>query len=465
MARQLKGLLYLCLLIVVPTAVFILDLRYARSLGSGVSATADPYDEPNVVRAGINYRLDGFFRNGGLPNLGGGYLVGQGTCPVASLDEAREQLIRAGGSEWSGRSDAEVIEEYQKLTKRVVVIQALESAECPVEVYTHYPPGTHIIAGVFFHFLGVDQLWRLRVLPLSLTFASLIWLVWEFRLRFGGPLAAIAGAAIAMSGALRLFSHSLYYHGYASALLLMQIAAVLMALRRWESAATRRLAVVVVGVFAFVQGWLSFDFMFLVTLAALPLLWSERKLSRGSATAFMLVPLLAWGLADFLHFLQVAVYYGSLLDAVKDFTGAALGRSVGPYVDYVGPLPSRAALLLDYIRTFVFLPNKFFGWSLPVAAVGLMLLLLWSDVGNIAQKEALRALTTLILSMFVSSVWVFVMQQHAVVHTHLLPRHFLLLFVVALYSIGDLLRLLLPMPWSALANWRLVQPSRSSSTS
>jgi len=264
MTGRSQGLLYLCLLIAVPTAVFILDLRYARSLGSGVSPSADPFSEANAVRAGINYQQDGFLRNAGLPNQGGTrYAIGVGFCFVVTAEQARAELVRAGGGEWETRPIAEVIEEYQKLAgEATVVIAESGSIECPDLVYTHYPPGPDYMVGLFLGLFPLDRLWLLRALPLTLTYVGEVWLLWELRKRFGGPLAAIAVGLVSICGAIRLFSHGLHNQGYASALLLVQIAAVLMGVRYWEARTARRLAVGGIATLAFLQGWLSFDFFF-----------------------------------------------------------------------------------------------------------------------------------------------------------------------------------------------------------
>ena len=454
MTGRSQGLLYLCLLIAVPTAVFILDLRYARSLGSGVSPSADPFSEANAVRAGINYQQDGFLRNAGLPNQGGTrYAIGVGFCFVVTAEQARAELVRAGGGEWETRPIAEVIEEYQKLAgEATVVIAESGSIECPDLVYTHYPPGPDYMVGLFLGLFPLDRLWLLRALPLTLTYVGEVWLLWELRKRFGGPLAAIAVGLVSICGAIRLFSHGLHNQGYASALLLVQIAAVLMGVRYWEARTARRLAVGGIATLAFLQGWLSFDFFFLVVLAALPFLLCERNLNKGTAVALLLVPFAAFSLAHALHFAQVAIYYGSITDAAADLLGSAVGRSFGHDADYVGPLPSPVALVLDYLRTYVFLPNKFFGWTLPAAMLGVVALVVWSDVRSAAQKEALRAFTTLLLALFVSSLWVFVMRQHSVVHTHLVPRHFLLLLIVALYVLAAMIQ---PFLGLLLQDWRI----------
>jgi hypothetical protein len=405
---------------------------------------ADAHDEANILRAAINYRRDGLLSNAGLPNFGGSHAFGRGTCQIASLDQARQELTKVGGEAWNGRPDADVVSEYQRLTKRQVVNQPTETLACPVEIYTHYPAGTHLLAGLFLHVLPLDGIWLLRLVPLTLTFLSLAWLLWEFRHRFGYVLAAFVGVAIASCGALRLFSHNLYYHGYATGLLFLSVAATLMALRNCGSPRARRWASILIAVAAFLQGFLSLDFFFLVVLAPLPFLLFERRLNREAVVLFSVVPLLAFGAAQALHLLQVAIHHGSLTTALGDLVGSALGRSLGPYGDFSGELPSYGALALRYLQDFVFSPNAFFGWALPVTLlVFIAHLFVYNTMSLEAKHQALRALTAMLMAILASSLWVLVMRQHAVVHTHILPRHYLLLFTVALYLEAHLLRSLL----------------------
>jgi hypothetical protein len=412
-------------------------MQKTQKLGNATSTTADSFSEANAIRAGINYNQRGFLANAGLPNQGGTqYGIGEGFCKIAFLDQAREQLVKAGGDQWATRPDNDVREEYQRLTGRTV-IDASAAARCPDVIYTHYPQGPDAIVGAFLAVFPLDQLWRLRLLPLFLTFAAQLWLLWELRYRMGIVLAGVAIAVIATAGAIRLFSHGLHQQGYVAVLLLMQLAFVLRSLRL-ANASQPAIAITMV-VFGFLQGWLSFDFFFLVVLGAVPFLMHTRSLNRRTAAVFVLSPLVGFGAAQAVHFLQVAIHYGSLGQAATDLLGSALGRSAGPYDDFTGAIPSAGALVLDYLMRFVLQPNVFFGWAMPLAIVALLLTLVWHDLRSTGLRaEALHAFITLIVAALISSLWVLIMRQHAVVHTHFVPRHYLLLLIVALYLIPPL---------------------------
>ena len=126
----------------------------------------------------------------------------------------------------------------------------------PEGVYTHYPPGPEYLLYGAMRVLGPSPVWHLRLLPIAITWLATLYFGLRVRRRFGP---AIGWMVMAACMALPSFSDSapsLHYEAYGFALLLVEIALCL-------DRRTRLIPFVFIG---FLQGWLSFDYSFLVAL-------------------------------------------------------------------------------------------------------------------------------------------------------------------------------------------------------
>ena len=264
-------------LIITGSAVLILFIQvglllYIRN-GLVPGFMGDRYTEANVVRAADYFTQNGFGKTVGLPNV-----------------------------LWSDRFSYEG-------TKGMPGTMDTDNG-----VYLHYPPLPDLIAGVMARLVGMNSIWIWRLPCIVLNAIAMIILVRMLIRVMGLDRAAILIAAPALTPMIWTFMNGLHFQGYASALWLVQFAVLLHAY--WIRNKLAAADVAVLALLGFGQGWLSFDFVFVVVLLALPL-WLMRRaegvvLGRRSLWIAVLAPLAGFALSHLMHLAQVIVYFGGV---------------------------------------------------------------------------------------------------------------------------------------------------------
>jgi hypothetical protein len=243
----------------------------------------------------------------------------------------------------------------------------------------------------------------------------------------------------------------LHSQGYAFALLLVEIAVAI-------GVGTRIAPFALLG---FLQGWLSFDYVFLVTFTPLAIELAMPAIEPGYQRrwnlALMRVVLAGGGftVAHALHFLQVWAYWGSLDGALRDFAGAAAHRAGADMVS--GPLGYLAQAAFNLRIYFYGLHPFSTALSFPASVyaadwtmfrfLGLSLgpwwllvtlgLMIWNKLDPKSEAASIRMNWHVVslTGMATTSLWFVVMVNHGVVHRHFLYRHlFLLFFLMALFA-------------------------------
>jgi hypothetical protein len=376
-------------------------------IGNGVSSLADRYSEADAIRSSQGFVEHGLTWNYGLPNI----LYGERFANRGWKGDRRAAPLPAGG------------------------------------VYTRYPPLPNWIATLNEHLFGFERLWAWRLFPIVCGLAAFAVLLGALSRTFGADRAAVVGVALALAPMTSTHMHSLHYHGYAHALLMLQVALALRTFWSPEGATAGR--VTLFFLLGFVQGWLSFDLAFVVSLLAVPL-WLLRRADAPSPSLRPLVAVvLACGvgftLAHALHFLQVAAFYGGIAGAVADYTSRAQFRFTGTARAPYPVMLARA--LLSETATVTRATNHHFGPMLDVVLVLLAVLLLSRRVAvDLAGRRAVRLLWSgerargylpaLGAALVVSSTWYFVMPSMTFIHPHIVPR---LLFLTYLLGVLTLL--------------------------
>jgi hypothetical protein len=388
-------------------------VREARALGQRLSPIADPYSESNAIRGALAYLEHGFTSHAGLPETTYG-----GVYPETG------DLRRLGGAS---------------------------------HVDTHYPPGAMWLTALMKTACGERPLSCARALPLSLGALGAAVLAFALIGALGlarGIAAALAAFAVPLYANMML---GLHYQGYALALLSLQLGALLALYSAGRPAAARD--AVLAAALGFVQGWLSFDYFFLVALAPLPIavLWSDLRTptARRSLALLVLASGGGFALAHALHFLQVAAYYGDVTAAVRDLFGAAVERSdpaLSPELR-ASPPPTWASLpwMISSIYLFVLSAREtHFGFSLGNALLLALAALValrgvqvfvpamrWRLVADASARPAWAVLA----AVAVSCAWISVMPGHAHMHPNFIPRHLFLLWLVIVLALLRAFRL------------------------
>ena len=382
----------------------------------------DPYSEANTVRGARNFLDTGLTVNAGLANL-----------------------LRPGLYDDEGFAGDDLAHRTRSLQ--------------PNGVYTHYPPGPEYLLYAAMRVFGATPLTPLRSVPLLISWAATLFFGLTLRRRFGA-----AAGWLLMAGclALPLFSDAggyLHAIGYAFALLLVEIALCLR-----ERVLTPALFAV-----GFAQGWISFDYAFLVALApgalefALPRLrlgdtaQPRRALWRCAAAGA------GFTAAHALHFVEVGGYFGSFSAALHDL-GAAASYRAGAELGGLGThLLKMDGAIFSYfvsmfpVSTFFWAPDatladnwrmcRFLGLTLGawwiVLTLGMLLRNAWqARRGVVGDARLLGDWLFVSLCGFVpSSLWLLVMVDHAIEHRQFLYRHlFFAFFLWLLFVVTAVLR-------------------------
>lgn len=378
---------------------------YAMQLKNGLTEIIDPYSESNAVRAGECYVENGFLSNAGLP--------------------------------YSSYGDRFATEGHR----------AIESPTDPSfkfrhQAYTHYPQGAEWIVGVATLVFGKGRLSFYRLFPIVFSCLAMLFLAQALIRRLGAPCAAMVIAACAAAPMFSKMMHHLHFLGYTLALLLAQFAVLLHL--NCSNGSERRRWLIWLGILAFVQGWFSFDYCFLVVFSPFVfalLDWPGReKANWKQGLLAVIVAGGAFSLAHTIHFAEVVAYYGSLQTALEDFGASASYRAAG-----TGHERNVLGSLVTLYGSALFSPgNVYFEISFgPMLGVALAAWLAVCVAGKGEPHTFLvRTGPAVVAAIIVSALWLVVMRGHALEHWHVLPRHwFLLYFSLILALAGEVKRL------------------------
>jgi hypothetical protein len=321
----------------------------------------------------------------------------------------------------------------------------------PEGVYTHYPPGPEYLLYASARLLGPEPVYRLRFLPIAIGWASMVVFGLTIRRRFGSDVGWLVMGACAITPTVTDGFAGLHAQGYAFALLLLEMSAAI-------AVRPRVFPFMVLG---FLQGWLTFDYAFLVALTplalevVLPRIDPNYRPRWKLALARAVLAGAGFAVAHVMHFLQVWAYWGTLDATLRDFAGAAAHRAGsglvgGPisYLMFVGGLLKLYFYGLHPLNLSLSLPDpgtpenwsmfRFLGLSLGpwwlLVTVGLMV---WDRIHPNPANRAIRMNWHIVCltGMMTSSVWLVIMLDHAGHHLHFLYRHlFFAFFVVVLFG-------------------------------
>ena len=398
-----------------------------RNWGDALSG-ADPFSESNVIREVHNFLDTGLLANAGLGNV------------------LRPDLYPDEG-----------FQGYPESRPHSVT---------PSGIYTHYPPGPEYILYVAMRVLGTHPISLLRGVPLTITWLAAVFFGFSLRRRFGTTAAAIAMLACAVLPAFSDSDSLLHYEGYAFALLLVEIGLAL----------GRNAMVLPFGLLGFFQGWLSFDYVFLVTLVpgaielAMPRLDPDHTARKRLAFSRCAAAGAGFVLAHVMHLCQVCAFYGSLPLAVRDLSDAAAYRTgeIGPLLRIVltclvlrhyliGPNP--ISMLLGDLDTHGLRTLR--GFRFGGLTLGIWWLLLthvfiaaWLRQGRERPAGRRRIdndwLAVTLCGVVPSCLWYIAMPAHAFIHEHLLYRHLFFCFFLGIMFCAIQLANVLHAFWPSL---------------
>ena len=316
----------------------------------------------------------------------------------------------------------------------------------PSGVYTHYPPGPEYLLYAAEALFGPEPVSRLRLVPLACCGAAALFFGLSLRRRFGETAAWLVMLASLAVAPLHDANSSVHLLGYALALLLVETGVAIGRNRSW-------VPFLLIG---FVQGWLSFDYVFLAVLVPLGAELSLRCIDPDHAVRWRLAlgrcMLVGAGfvVAQLLHFCEVWSFYGTFGDAIADLHSAARYRAGADEAQDAASLQTALSLIYFYVVSpypialpFWNQPPDFFA-SHAFRFLGLTLGMWWPLIavilGGVDMRRRDSGLPPLgllrrwsvlgLIGVGMSCVWWMVMQNHATVHVHLLYRHLSVCFLL-----------------------------------
>ena len=208
-----------------------------------------------------------------------------------------------------------------------------------------------------------------------------------------------------------------------------------------------------VGICNFIQGWLSFDFLPMVVISNILVIFIYYSYQdRPKFNKKDLYPLY-YGLGALLfvgiiRLIQNSLYFGSIEGTINDLKGAYEFRALNLY----SGLPADHFFILNIFKTYKSLINgtiQAFYFNIPLIEINtIMICSLLSCLAFRVNLSFIKATFTQIKYLFFillsctfgSFIWIFMMKNHAAIHLHILPRHMIMLFIGIIIVVAVIIR-------------------------
>jgi len=293
------------------------------------------------------------------------------------------------------------------------------SADKPKGFYTHYPPLSEIINGVFQQ-VRIHSLYFFRGFALFFAFLNILfWYLFVKKLS--------GSSLIGLLATLFYFTNSFFIYGmdslqqlsYSDCLRSLILLIFIMMLGYLS--AGRRIYIVILWILLFIESLMSFEYIMYFSLFYIlfGILLKELKNILSQKVFFVLSSASIGGF--FLHFLQNSWYFGSFSLAFHDLKDSFLKRTTGGYELPQGLQFSswfkyvilRNFSLVFYFDTFVVLLSIFFAF------------LLYSKLSDKSREETKKLFYLFIIFIICGISWYVFFPSHSLAHAfvNFLPRH------------------------------------------
>lgn len=259
-----------------------------------------------------------------------------------------------------------------KLTRRSPADESV-----PQKIYTHTPPGSSWIVGLFVKVCGKGTLSCPRILSTITANLALLFFAIMVYSALGPLKSTVLMFFVFIIPMTRNMIWTFHYHNYAFSLFLVLIGFLLWVFKKKKrfniSTAT------ILFILAFVQGWVAYEYFALTLLSPIPfaLLYSQPENNEDRKRLFLAIMFLAIGFlfAASLHFIQNAVYFGGFTEAYTDIFERLKTRSLDNKPAGWKREVSRTWMSLHY---FFIMPRswQFFIINFPVL-FSISLILVW----------------------------------------------------------------------------------------
>ncbi len=385
-----------------------------EAMGHPADLTLDDYSEACYVRSADRFLDEGFWKHKGIPDVAYGELF------------------------------AKIGAKYDKKEA------CPEPHDC---FYTHNPPGAIYLVTLFAAISGgPSKLLAVRLFGVVFGLLCFVAFFREIMKHWGGWRAAVIALVLTQIPMSYNHLHGFAYHGYVQSLLLLEMALLLHLF--FTPGRAKNWVWVALFTITFVQGWMAYDYVFLLSLAPV-CLWLFRAdfRERDVVRKMVLATVIAaggFGIAQILHLVQNAMFFGSWQAAWDDLVHAGRKRTVGEGSAYrpTFALPHPFGVWFTYWFRHVNAPpyfdGMFFAWFGGIFAilVSVKRRVLWHGANRVfGFAKSRRVSVALVIALFACAGWGTMLPQHAFVHTHFVPRQYYFAVLIALMALLHKIRI------------------------
>ncbi|RJQ18460.1 MAG: hypothetical protein C4560_07225 [Nitrospiraceae bacterium] len=380
------------------------EIYQAQKHSDKPSYVAGDGSEVNVIRGGACYARDGFFSNAGLPDI---------WCGGRFFPEQGGQLC---------------------------------GVKFTTNIYKTYPPGSHMLGGVYAKICGEYNLGCYRMFPVGLGVFSLVVFALLLLRSLTPVKAALIMLAIAVIPMTSNKMHGLQFQSYTLPLFLMYLASLIIFFKHKRRFNIRYF--IFFFLFGAFQGFLSFDEVFLTTLSGIPvaLLYTPLNNKEDIKRLALVVTTVSAGLflSYALHFIQVIIYDGSAgqsYDFLKMMFKERYNDTGGGDTLEINSMKLAFEMFSQVGRSkehFIINLPIFLGAVLLLLLIkkGVLTLTLHKPMQLCLQWASSRRNFIVILSaLLISFLWIILMKQHVLFHQRYFARHFFLFYFMSILTI------------------------------
>jgi hypothetical protein len=393
----------------------LINIVYAYLCGDGLTPYGDAYSEACVLRAGERFAHEGFGKNFGLAD------------PTYGDRFPGEGITGASGA----RPDD--------------------------PIYHGYPPGSEWLGGLYTMWLGSERVGLFRIFPVAFFMIAAAIFLSGLARAIGPWRACFVYLACLLTPMFTRFTHGLYYQGYALGLLLIQVSLVMDVVRAEGRGRSRAGTLAALFLLGFLQGYLSFDYCFVTTFAAMPIALmmtpDSRPIRIGSLLAMCAAPGLGFTAAHVLHFAQSAAYLGGIQEALDEYAFRSKKTyGASSIVEGHPRIRVYAIGLFRYARAYLRW-NHLFGYAGEAMVAGLALVAITRRVTLGLGRRSFEAIMTppgrrelagMVAALLVGLGWLFVKPAHAINHLAFVGCHLFLFQLMGWLTIARHTSLLVP---------------------
>ena len=312
------------------------------------------------------------------------------------------------------------------------------------EVYTHYPPLPDILGGLYARILNTKNPYTLALVPIILSVFFFFILQIVLRKIIPDPKAAfLSWIMLVISCYFICWADDLHQHLYTELLKWFYI----YILYRYFTEDKKRWMLPALCTIYFVQSWLTFEpipFLAIITVGFFFIF--TKKIFTPASLLLLLMPVLGVTL----HLLQNYEYFGNWQAVMTDMKGAFLKRTTGTEDNELG----RAVHLFDFRKMWLYEFWFRIGRTFFLPAVSFIIISLFA-LRHLYRHH--RVHFNMAIVFFLAGIaWIFVMPQHAVVHTFTIKHVAVFVAFVSGYGLIQYFDLLKTNFTSGTYYWRII---------